>query len=41
MSYKKYKKYRDQEKIVSILLVFISNEIYENTLEDIISDFIK
>jgi hypothetical protein len=41
IAYKKYKRYKDQEKIVNILLVFISNEIYENTLEDTISDFIK
>ena len=41
IAYKKYKKYKDQEKIINILLVFISNEIYENTLEDTISDFIN
>ena len=41
IAYKKYKKYKDQEKIINTLLVFVSNEIYENTLEDTISDFIK
>ncbi|MDQ7009390.1 MAG: hypothetical protein Q9M94_03815 [Candidatus Gracilibacteria bacterium] len=41
IAYKKYKKLKDQEKVVNILLVFISNEILENTLEETISDFIK
>ena len=40
-AFSKFKKYKKQEKIVNILLVFISNEIYQNTLEDTIKDFIK
>ena len=40
-AYSKYIKIKDKEKVVNLLLLFITNEIYENELEWTIKDFIK